>query len=584
MTRDIGHPQPNEGDALPDRIPDFIARQKALAANRAQWDGHWRELADLFLPRRADFSAGSPSGGKRSSGQFDGVPMQAARGLAATLDGLLKPKSERWFHVRAEDDDLNELEDVKNWIDRVEDRMWAALYDPRARFLQRSAEVDRDLVVFGTGVLFVGDRIENKGGTALEFRSFHLRNSFIAESADGAVDTVFRRFTLSARQAVQKFSRAELHETIRRAAEREPDKDFTFLHVVTPRSDGGSGKTPRLAMPFASLWIDVANEALVAEGGFQEMPYIVPRWDTATDEIYGRSPAMVALPDAATLNQQAKTILRAGHKAVEPPLLVPNDGVNSAPRTWPGGLTYYDTSILAQTQGRTPVFPLDTGANIPLGRQLQQDSRDQIWGAFFRNALNLPAAGPQMTATEILERKAEFVRTIGPTFGRLEADYTEPLIERVFNVLLRAGAFGPLDLIPAALQGARIRFKFVSPVAKAVQQLEAGALGKTAEDLSVVLAADPNALDHFDSDRIVRDVSDANGVPRKWLRPLDEVEAMRKQRADAEGAQAQAAAAQQAGATIRQAGAQLAGTDRAGTDLADADIDLAGLAGGLGLS
>lgn len=575
-------------DRTPDKIQQLIARQKTLAANRMQWDGHWQELGDLFLPRRGDFTAESSSGEKRTGGQFDGVPMQAARGLAATLDGLLKPKSERWFNVRADDDDINELEDVKDWIDRVEDRMWAALYDPRARFLQRSAEVDRDLVVFGTGVLFVGDKVESAGGgdggAALEFRSFHLRNTFIAESADGAVDTVFRRFTLSARQAVQKFPRAELHETIRRAAEREPDKEFTFLHVVMPRQQSGDAGQPRLAMPFASLWIDVANAALVAEGGFREMPYIVPRWDTATDEIYGRSPAMVALPDAATLNQQAKTILRAGHKAVEPPLLVPNDGVSSAPRTWPGGLTYYDTSILAQTQGRTPVFPLDTGANIPLGRQLQQDSRDQIWSAFFRNALNLPAAGPQMTATEILERKAEFVRTIGPTFGRLEADYTEPLIERVFNVLLRAGAFGPLDLIPPALQGARIRFKFVSPVAKAVQQLEAGALGKTAEDLSVVLAADPSALDHFDSDRIVRDVSDANGVPRKWLRPLDQVAAMRQQRAAAEGAQAQAAAAQQAGATIQQAGGQLAGTGIADADIDLSNVDLAGLAGGLGLS
>lgn len=38
------------------------------------------------------------------------------------------------------------------------------------------------------------------------------------------------------------------------------------------------------------------------------------------------------------------------------------------------------------------------------------DASDQLWVAFFRNVMRLPTEPPRMTATEILERKAEFVR------------------------------------------------------------------------------------------------------------------------------------------------------------------------------
>ena len=53
-------------------------------------------------------------------------------------------------------------------------------------------------------------------------------------------------------------------------------------------------------LPFADLVIEVDAKHQVAEAGFHEMPYIVPRWDTSSGEDYGRSPGMIALPDASS--------------------------------------------------------------------------------------------------------------------------------------------------------------------------------------------------------------------------------------------------------------------------------------------
>ena len=120
-------------------VQDLIGRQKRLADSRRPWDAHWQELAETLLPRRADFTTARSPGDKRTEKQFDGVPMQAARGLAAALDGMLKGKSTRWFSIKAADEGLNRRTEVKQWLEAAEDRMYGAFYDPRGRFLQRSA-------------------------------------------------------------------------------------------------------------------------------------------------------------------------------------------------------------------------------------------------------------------------------------------------------------------------------------------------------------------------------------------------------------------------------------------------------------
>ena len=516
-------------------VQDLIGRQKRLADSRRPWDAHWQELAETLLPRRADFTTARSPGDKRTEKQFDGVPMQAARGLAAALDGMLKGKSTRWFSIKAADEGLNRRTEVKQWLEAAEDRMYGAFYDPRGRFLQRSAEVDLDLVVFGTGVMFIGERV---GQRRLQFRSHHLSGIYLAENAEGDIDTVFRVFRLTARQAVQLFGRDAIGDKTREALSEDSEREFPFLHAVMPREDRNPKRRDKQAMPYASVFIDMDSEHKVSEGGFPEFPYVIPRWDTASDEIYGRSPGMLALPDANTLNQMGKTLLRAGHKVVDPPLLMPDDGVKSGPRTWPGGITYYDADMLARTGGRPPITPLVTGANVPLGREMQNDSRQQVWAAFFRDVLQLPVEGPQMTATEILQRKEEFLRVIGPTFGRLEADYTGPMVERAFALLQRMGAFPPP---PPALSGSGVAFEYASPITRAHKQIESAALRKTVEDLAMVVQSNPQVLDNFDQDRIVRDVAEANGLPQRWLVPEEKVEA---------GRQAQQAAAAEAASAV----------------------------------
>lgn len=504
---------------------ELTEQWKRMVADRRVWDDHWQRLAEIMLPKRAQFNRTWSEGDRRTEEIYDGIPMQAARNLAVQVDGMMKPKTSRWFRIRSDDDEVNQLPEFLAWARDTEDRMFAAIYGRRAKFLQSSGETDLDLVVFGTGALFVGT---TRDQNSLLFRAEPLHNVYVMRDADGEVDQVWIRVRMRARQAEQMFGLARLGDQVKDALtgrKPNPMQPFEFVHVIMPRGERNPRLRTNTNMPFASFWLDVPDEHIVSESGFNELPYVVPVWDAAAGEVYGRSPGMIALPDANTLMAMGKTILKAGQKIVDPPLLAASDSVIGPMRTFPGGISYFNAEV-AKKLGLMPIQALDTRGNIPVAREMQNDVRDQVWSAFFRNVLNLPTQGPQMTATEIIERKEEFMRVIGPTFGRLESDYTGALVEKTFRIMQRFKALMPL---PEGLDGVPLRFEYESPIEKARKQIEATAGLRSAEVLAPYISIKPDMIDNLDTDEITRAVFLANGSPPRWLRD-PEVVAQERQR------------------------------------------------------
>lgn len=535
-------------------VADLLARHRKLKAARRTWEQTWQELAEVLLPRRADFTVETTvDGERRTDNIYDSVPMQARRSLASAIDSLMMPRNVQWFHVRPRNEDLTADEEVMRWSELVSKRMFNAIYSKEARFIQRSGEIINDLVTFGTGVIFIG---ETKRPGNLLFRSFHLRDTLICESSEGVVDTVMITMKLSARQAAQRFGEENLGEKARDALRAgKTDQAFDYLWVVQPREDADRTKLGAMNMPWASVVIEMDSEKKVRESGFEEFPFAVPRWDTASGEVYGRSPGMLALPDAETLQAMGKTLLVAGQRATDPPLWVLGDGLMSAARTFPGGITYIDGAVARQF-GRVPVGELQTSAQIPVGREMQNDLREQIWGAFFRNVLQLPVNAPRMTATEIIERKEEMLRSVGPVFGQLETDYPAVLTERVFGIMFRAGAFPPP---PEILLGQDIDFRFESPILRAKNQIETVGLARQLETLALLIQSQPEMMDNFDGDAIARATPLAGGFPHTWLVPVEQRDAQRQARAEAQQAQQMAELANQVGGAVGKAAPLLQG-------------------------
>lgn len=515
-------------------IDKILSRWRRESQEKSQWHSHWEDLARVMLPRRMGFVSSSREGERMTDDIYDGTPMQAARGLANAIGGMMRPSGIPDMGIEVDDEEAGNMGDAQEWLEDSKLRLRNAFANPRARFMQVAPEVDQDLVVFGTAVEFIGD---SKKRNSLLFQSLHLKDSTPYFDEEGSPQGLYHERTMTLRQMVEKFGEQSLSESTRRLIKDSPEKQIKLLHAVIPRKEFKPNALFARDMPIADIWIEIETKHQLSVGGFHEFPFIVPRWDTSSGETFGRSPAMIALPDADTLQAMGETILIAGQRAADPPLMAPNDGSFDSVNTFPGGLGYYDIET-AKEMGGNPFFTLPSGTDLPITRDMQSDTRNQIMGAFFRNVFNLPVEGPQMTAAEVMQRKEEFIREIGPLFGRYETEKTGPEVERAFMLMLRAGSFGP---IPQSLQGKNVVFTYESPVKRIRKQIEAAAARLWAESMLVLAQSKPEAADLVDVDALGRFSADALGIPKGIVVSPDIVNARREQRAQEMQAQQQAA-------------------------------------------
>jgi hypothetical protein len=494
------------------KAEDLIKRYNSAKTRRDTWDTHYQELADYMLPRKADIVKKRSRGEKRMEFIYDGTALQSIDLMAAFLHGMLTSGSAPWFHLDLKDEDVNRDDEVREWLQDTSMRMMRALN--QSNFETEVHEVYVDLVVFGTACMFCE---MDKG--RLRFSTRHISEYYVTEDQYGMVDAVFREYEMTASQAVERFGLENVGNFIARIFEKNPDDDVTILHAVHPRTKRDVTKGDKSNMPFMSCYISMEDKQIISEGGFEELPYVVPRFLKATGEVMGRSPAMTALPDVKMLNLMSKTIIQAAQKQIDPPLLVPDDGFLLPIRTQPGGLNFF------RSGSRETITPLNTGANIPIGLNMEEQRRAAIRSAFYVDQI-LSSGSPSMTATEVMQRQEERMRVIGPVLGRLMNEMLRPLIDRIFSLMLRANMLAPA---PEVLQGRNVDIEYVSPLAKAQKATSLNNTMKALEILMPLSEALPVG-DHIDPDGLVRHITDALGVPKTTMRSMAEIAEMREQR------------------------------------------------------
>lgn len=509
-------------------VIDIIEATQAASADRAALNRLWEEMAEVLAPERRGF-IGALKSGIRTEKIFDTTPLIAKRGLVNALGSMIRPKTTapgKWYDIVTEDDALMENSAVKDWVSHAEERMWTAIYNPKAHFIQATGEVDDDIVTFGTGTIFTGQRRDRRG---LLFRSFHMKNVFIQLNSDGEVDTIYIIENMTARQAAQRWKEPNLGKKTRDALQSKdgakPTDKFDFIWCVKPRHDRDIRRGGNMNMPFASIVIDVASEHKVVEEGFEEFPFSVPRWDTRSGDLYGRGPGVMALPDVLTLNQMGKTLLRGLHRAVDPPWLMPSDSMARAPRMVPGKVSYYSAKVVKTLGLREPFIQMESRGRLDWGLNAQTAYRELVHTLFYRNVLNLPVDGPDMTATEVIERREEFVREIGAVFGRLEGDYSGPIVERVFNTMMREGGFYEP---PEELRGQKVLFRFASPVEKAKRQIESASIDQGIMKILEISKVRPEVLDNIDWDEWTTLTGEASNFPSKLFLDDEKVKQLRE--------------------------------------------------------
>lgn len=540
---------------MADKIADEILREfNNVASQRATWEGHWEEIAERVYPSYAGaffaHGIGRTPGEKRTEKQFDSTPQIALGRFAAAMESMLTPRNSKWHRI-IPPDFLKRDRAVRLWCEEATDVLFRYRYAPKANFASQNHQNYISLGAFGTGCMFID---ENQTEPGLRYRAIHLGEIYFVENHQGIIDKALRRFPLTARQAAQKWGEAKLPQKMKVALEKNSEEVFYFLHCVKPREDVDRTRADYRGMAFASYYVAFDDKVLLSEGGFHTFPYAISRYTQSPGEVYGRSPAMEALPSIKTLNEQKKTLLKQGHRATDPVLLTHDDGVIDGFSMKPGSLNPGGVS----KDGRPLVHALPVGS-IAVGDKMLQDERFLINDAFLVTLFQILVETPQMTATEVLERAREKGALLSPTMGRQQSEYLGPLIERELDVLSRQRLLPPMP--PALLEAmGEYSVEYDSPLSRAQRAEEASGLMRSVEfALNIARhTGNPEPLDHYNWDTIIPELADIQAVPLRWLRDMGQVRVIRQQRAAAAQQQAQIEAAPAAAAImkVRQEAAQ----------------------------
>ena len=154
---------------------------------------------------------------------------------------------------------------------------------------------------------------------------------------------------------------------------------------------------------------------------------------------------------------------------------------------------------------------------------------------------------------------------LGPVVGRLQSEFLNPLLQRVFMVMFRAGLFKdpPQSLMEG---GSKLDVEYVSPLARAQKMEEVFAVERWFGQLGQMAQVDPTVLDIVDFSKIGRMLAKRLGVPGEVMKSEEDIARLNFQRQQ-EAAQQQQMMQQQV--ALDQAGqaAGVAGAiDEAGQD------------------
>ncbi len=526
---------------------EIIQEFNQIAGERGNFETQWREIAERIYPgQSAKFSALSgfeADGKKRTDNIVDSTAVLALQRFGAILDSLLTPRNQKWHRLMASNDYLNKDRAVKLYFEQVNNLLFKYRYAPRSNFASQNQQNYMSLGGFGTGCLFTD---ELYGDPGLRYRAIHLGEIYFMENHQGMVDRAIRSFMLTARQAKRQFGEDNLPEKILKA--KETSEKFQFLHCVKPRDEGyDPNRLDYRGMPFASYYVCVLGQSVVKQGGYNTFPYAISRYTQSVNEVYGRSPAMDVLPAIKTLNEQKKAFLKQGHRALDPILLAFDDGIVDGFSFKPGAMNAGGVSA----DGRPLVHALPVG-NLAVGKEQMDDERQLINDSFLVSLFQILVETPQMTATEVMERTREKGILLAPTIGRQQSEYLGPLADRELDVLARQGLLPPMPPVLLEARG-EYRLEYDSPLTRAQRAEEAAGLMRTVENaLSIVnVTQNPEPLDHFDWDVIIPEIADIQAVPAKWLRSIDQVQAIRQGRAQQMAQQTAIQAAPGAAALIK---------------------------------
>ena len=499
------------------RLKTLTARFEVLKRKREPWEGVWADIDRFVRPQSAS---------KNNNKVFDSTPIWCRMQLASGLQMLLVNPSYTWFTLSAQHqgtsgstsrqdrpaDDPN----LRLWRDEVQSKIYQVFANPFNNFSNQVRKFFLSLTGRGAAVFYIEEAPELPD--LMFFRSLDLKECFFEENQFGRVETMYRFFSFPASIATQKWPKDAVFQKM--ILEDKADEKVEILHVV---------QKSLLQKHFAyeSTYIDFGNARLIEEGGYDYFPFLVTRWMVEdSDGCYGSAPGEHVMPDIKLLNTLRQDNTKITKKALDPPLLVPENGYHLPLSITPGSINFYRNGIA------DPIRPVSPMENVQISFEEMAQCRDAIMKAFYIDIFRMGKESKEMTVPEVQMRSEEQMRLMGAIIGGIEAEFFNPLILAVYRILEKYGRIerfskGGMD---NGQQNLNICYNSVFSIAQksAAYNSTEGVLGFLQR--SGIANVCPEIYDNLNWDKVFKLFVELKGVPQGILNTEEEKIQIRQKR------------------------------------------------------
>ena len=500
------------------RVKDIIREYQLEELKAANWRSLYQQVADLMLPREDQITGQRTSGEDKSKKVYDPTAQLDLEDMVSGLSSTFFPAGQRAFSITVKNRRLAEVEDVKTWLALAAQITHDELYD--SNFMLQLNEVLAPVVGFGTGNLYSewdNDRL------GLNFKARDVASYTFKQNNKGQVDAVYLKFCYTARQAVQEFGDNAGPEVLKAVQKLETEsKVFTFIQAVRPRIARNVMLVDDLNMPFESVFVNVDEEVVVSEGGFEELPYAVVRWKKDSSEKYGRGQGTQVLSAVKLLQQATRDWIDLANKYANPPYEVLD--------TFPGEVKTFPSAVNKVLQlGSIRGIGQDVLGNFPVTDQAIERLQALVHRAFFVDVF-APLSQPQkthVTAVEVLERVKQSMKKLALPVYRLQCELFNPTITRCVLLLYRNYR---LPMMPEVLRGQGFGIEYVGELALAMRDQQARAFQRFAQTVMALEPVFPGVRDMISIERALPDIALNDGLKVEHLSTKDEIAAKRQAR------------------------------------------------------
>lgn len=501
---------------------EIVNRVKEMINKREAYVTRWKEIRKYQLPFIGQFDNEDDelnAANRKDYNIYHGVAWEANQIFAAGIMSGLTPPNRKWFRLAFDRPEIMDNTDMGNILDRRMEIINSVLEKSNFYTAIHSCYLE---LAFGQAPL--GIFPDAKYG--VHFVPYPIGSYAMETGPDGAIEYFCRKYKMSARQLEEKFGSENIPQNIRdELANGGPGmrSKYTVVWYVEPNRYQNSAQFGNEYLPYLSVYYVEGSEEneFLYIGGFYEFPAPVARYLITGNESYGKGPGWFAEADSKTLQVMEKDRLVAIELGVKPPVQAPSDMAMKGINMIPGGKTY--------RQGKDRIEPLfDVGMNLEHLEAAISEQADRIKRTYNANLFMMLDSldDKQMTAREVLERNQEKMAILGPVVQRMQFEFLGRIIERVYNILDRAGVFPQPEDQDLMMQLANqdIKIEYISPLAQAQKMSGLVNIEQAIQFAGILAQFDPQVLQKVNFPEALNQYFNLVGAPASIKRTDDEYE------------------------------------------------------------